>query len=232
MAQQTKAGILLDGVTTASGVSSFGLPLMPCVVVFFITIEGSASLNIILRDGKGAFIPVKTLTASAVVRLSVPASEVGVDLTSNSGTVTVTYRSVVVENVPNAAIEVFTGGEIQPATIITLQDSTGIPLEKKLAQTTLLTTAAVLYTVPASTQAKIIYIVVANPTGTGRTFTLYHDGTDDAHTVVPASTVVAGGFAEFNGPGILMEPGDTLAGKASAAAALTIQVYGIETTTT
>ena len=199
MAQQTKAGILADAVTSAIGVSSFGLPQLPCVVVLFITISGTASLDVVVRDGKGSFIPVKTITASAVVRLSVPASEVGIDINSVSGSVTCTYRSVVVENIPNAAIEVFTGGEIQPATIITLQDSTGIPLGKKLAQTTLLTTTSVIYTVPAATQAHIKYISVVNSDASDRTFTLYHDGSATVNLILPTSTIVAGGFAEYNG---------------------------------
>lgn len=100
---------------------------------------------------------------------------------------------------------------------------------KKLYQGQPGTSAATLYTVPAATSTIVKHIRVANPTATDRTIKLWHDGTADAQVILPAVTVQAGGWAEFDGV-ILMEAADTLSGQASAATALTVTIYGDEVT--
>lgn len=100
---------------------------------------------------------------------------------------------------------------------------------KKLYQGQPGTSATTLYTVPASTAVIIKHIRVTNPTASDRTVKLWHDGTADANVILPAATVLAGGWAEFDGT-ILMEAADTLSGQASAATALTVTVYGDEVT--
>jgi hypothetical protein len=91
------------------------------------------------------------------------------------------------------------------------------------------TSATTLYTVPGSTAVIIKAIRITNPTGTDRTIKLWHDGTADSNVILPAATVLAGGWAEFDGT-ILMEASDILSGQASAASALTVTVYGDELT--
>jgi hypothetical protein len=91
------------------------------------------------------------------------------------------------------------------------------------------TSATTLYTVPGATAAIIKHIRVTNPTGTDRTIKLWHDGTANANVILPAATVLAGGWAEFDG-NILMEAADTMSGQASAATALTVTIYGDEVT--
>jgi hypothetical protein len=48
--------------------------------------------------------------------------------------------------------------------------------------------------------------------------------------IVPAVQIDAGGWAEFEGAGILLMPGDQLYGSAGAGADITVTVYGLELT--
>lgn len=98
---------------------------------------------------------------------------------------------------------------------------------KKLGQGQLANSAGTLYTVPGNTSTIVKHIRLTNNTGTDRTARLYHDGTTDATTILPAATIKAGGWAEFDGA-ILMEATDTLSGLSSAATAITYTIYGLE----
>ena len=100
---------------------------------------------------------------------------------------------------------------------------------KKLAQGQMGTSSGTLYTVPSSTTAIIKYISLTNNTGTARTAQLFHDGTAATNSILPAVSIVAGGWAEFEGT-IIMEAADTLAGDAEAATAISYTVYGLEIT--
>lgn len=91
--------------------------------------------------------------------------------------------------------------------------------------------ATTLYTVPASTQTIVKHIVIANPsTSTNYTMSLFHDGSAAQNMILPAVTVLSGGWGTFDGV-ILMETGDTLVGKSSVSGTLTVTVYGDEVTT-
>src|SRR3990167_8567363 len=68
---------------------------------------------------------------------------------------------------------------------------------KKLFQAQVSDSAGTLYTAPASTEVFIKTIIATNPTGTARTLRLYHDGTNDATTILPAVSIVAGGMAVY-----------------------------------
>ena len=100
---------------------------------------------------------------------------------------------------------------------------------KKLYQNQLGNSAATLFTVGGSASVIVKHIRLTNSTGTDRTARLYHDGTNDATTILPSATIKAGGWAEFDGA-ILMEASDTMAGEASAASAITCTIYGLEIT--
>jgi hypothetical protein len=100
---------------------------------------------------------------------------------------------------------------------------------RKLYQGQVPASATTLYTVPAVTTAIVKHIRAVNGTASDRTLKLWHDGTADANLILPAATIVAGGWAEFDG-NILMEAGDTLSGQASVATAITVTVYGDEVT--
>ena len=233
MALTTKAGIICNAVTnTARYVVK--LHHMPSITILYITISATASLNIEIQDrvDTTGFIPVKTITANSLVRLALPASKLAINITANTGTVTVTYRTVETDNVPNFAIEVFSGGTLNPQTVNTntTLNAASAGTFKKLYQGQPASTGTTLYTVPANTQTKIEYIVISNTTGSDRTITIYHDGTTAAFNILPAATILAGGYAEFMG-GILMEASDTLYAVSSVSATLTVTVYGTEMTT-
>lgn len=232
MAQQLKAGKFFDGVTVTGFVSVSTISHLPSVFLIFATLSGTGSYDIQVRDGTGDFITVKTLTSSAVVRLAVPCSEIAIDLTALSGSFTATWRSVVVEDIPDSIIEVFTNDEIQPQTILTINTEENPPLMKSLGQGVLTTVSATLYTVPALTQTKIKYINLSNPTVTATAVTLSINGPagTDANKIFPAIEIPAGGFAEYDGE-IDLEATDTLRGLAATASLVTYTLTGIEIST-
>lgn len=98
---------------------------------------------------------------------------------------------------------------------------------KKLAQAELTGGNDTLYTVPGSTETIVSHIRIVNTDSSDRTVKLWHDGTTDPYVILPSATVLAGGWAEFDGT-ILMEAADTLVALGSAASALTVTVYGTE----
>lgn len=98
---------------------------------------------------------------------------------------------------------------------------------KKLAQTQVPNTATVIYTVPAATQTIVKHIRVSNPTANDATLKLWHDGNANVNIILPPATILAGGWAEFDGV-ITMEAGDTLQALGGTNNALTITVYGLE----
>lgn len=98
---------------------------------------------------------------------------------------------------------------------------------KKLAQVQAPNSVGAIYTVPASTQTIIKHIRVVNTSGGAVTIKLWHDGTTDSNTILPAVSIAAGEWAEFDGT-ILMEASDTLQAEASAATSITLTIYGLE----
>jgi hypothetical protein len=102
---------------------------------------------------------------------------------------------------------------------------------KKLAQAQAGTSAATLYTSPAtagnSTIIKSIRIV--NTDTSARWVKLYQAGTADSNLILPQTTIPAGGWAEFNGS-IVMSNNETLSSQAEVASKVTITVSGVEIT--
>jgi len=101
---------------------------------------------------------------------------------------------------------------------------------RKLGQGTLtgLGTQDTLYTVPAGTETIVKEITLVNFSGSTRTVKMWHDGVANSNYILPAASITAGGWANFDGV-ITMDPGDTLRAEASAAASITYTVYGLET---
>lgn len=237
MAELATAGYLKNAAgvkskaTSATGRFLVNLPYAPSVTLLYIVFASTGSVNIELKDGKSTdYIPIKTITANSLVKLAVPATGLACNITANGSTITIHYRTVVVDSIPNLAIEVFSAGTITPQEIVATGTFTEGGTYKKLYQGQPTATIAALYTVPASTATKILYIIVSNTTGSDRTIEFYHDGAVATNNILPPSTVVAGGFAEFDGE-LLMEASDTLQGKASVGATLSVAIYGIEKST-
>lgn len=98
---------------------------------------------------------------------------------------------------------------------------------KKIAQAQPGTSATTLYTVPSATQAIVKHIRVVNTDSTARTIKFWHDGNSDERVILPATSIRAGGWAEFDGT-ITLEASDTLSAQASVGSKVTVTIYGLE----
>lgn len=91
-----------------------------------------------------------------------------------------------------------------------------------------------LYDVPGSTEAIIKSINLTNSTGTAREATLYstangEDAADGEQMILPGVSIVAGGFAEWEGT-MCMAADTEIHGFAAAGSAITYTIWGIEIT--
>lgn len=102
---------------------------------------------------------------------------------------------------------------------------------KKLAQAQAGTSAATLYTSPASAGNSTIIksIRIVNTDTSARWVKLYQAGTADSNLILPQTTIPAGGWAEFNGS-LVMSNNETLSSQGEVASKLTITVSGVEIT--
>ncbi len=100
---------------------------------------------------------------------------------------------------------------------------------KKLAHPTVGTGIGTVYTAPAATQAIVKHIRWVNVSGSAATVKMWHGGTTDAFIVMPAVTIGAGEFLEFEGT-LCFQATNTLHMQASAANAIVASVYGLEIT--
>lgn len=233
MAERTSAGYLCRAKTTTGRVK-VELPAVPSVTLLFIDIiSGTASITVELRDGRSTgFIPVKTITSDAVVKLALPASVIACNITAVTGSVTITYRSVVVDSIPNLAIEVFTGGVIEPAIVTTTGTvtSTIADVQKRLygpAQPG--ATSTTLYTVPAAKKTTLEYIHAINTTGAAQTVTIAIGASITAAlSILSAYSIPATGI--FTLPcEISLVAAETVLGLQSSATAITVTLNGTET---
>ena len=102
---------------------------------------------------------------------------------------------------------------------------------KKLGQMTLTGsgTQDTVYSVPANTEAAVKHIRVVNFSASSTTVKMWHDGIADSNLILPAVTLGAGEWCEFDGV-ITMDALDTLRAEAGAASSITVTVYGVEMT--
>ena len=101
---------------------------------------------------------------------------------------------------------------------------------KLLHQSQITTTAGALYTVPANHETIVNNIMVVNNDTSTQWFTLFHTtGTTYtvATTIIPAATLPAGGWAQFDGT-ITMDAADIIGGDVETASKVTITIYGDE----
>jgi hypothetical protein len=101
---------------------------------------------------------------------------------------------------------------------------------KKLGQMELTGGTDTVYTVSGSTSTLIKHMSIVNTsTISGSTVKLWHDGSDNMNLIMPAVTIAAGEWAEFEGT-ITMEATDTLKAQAAIGNVITITVHGVEFT--
>jgi hypothetical protein len=91
------------------------------------------------------------------------------------------------------------------------------------------TSAATVYTSPSATQVVIKNIRIVNTSATATTIKLFQGGTADSNVILPAVSIDAGGFAEFEGA-ITMAASTTIAAQAGANSSITLTIYGLEVT--
>lgn len=99
---------------------------------------------------------------------------------------------------------------------------------KKLAQGTLGTSPAVLYTVPSGSQAVIRKITLASVSSSDCWAKLFDGGSADGNVILPQVTIDANGFAEWTGGAMTLFGGGTIEGVAEAASSITYTIYGME----
>lgn len=234
MAGETKAGTLLDAVTV-TGRATIDLPRLPSMTLLFIKISGgTAAIQLEISDDRILFIPVTAVGVNAAIQFAIPASILAANVTSIAGaTVTVTYRTVVLENIPEQTLLVYDGSGAGDVTSLinqpplTIVSSEGTPERKKLAQAELLIAGAVLYTVPAAIITEIVHMRAVNTSALPASYIMWHDGTADVNMILPATTLLAGYWGEFDGL-IEMQTGDTLRASSDTDNAITLTVYGKE----
>jgi len=231
MAGETKAGTLHDEVTT-TGRALINLPRLPSMTLFFLSLSGgTAEVKLEVSDDNVLFIPVATVTQSCMIQFAIPASIVAANITSNAGsTITITYRTVVLENIPTETLLIYGSDGAVTRPIITPVETLieGALLDQnKLIQTQIAASPTTVFTVAAAIQAVIEHIVLVNSTGVDRIVTLWHDGSADSNMILPPTTIVAGGFGIFTGK-LSMEPADTLVADCDAATAVTLTAYGYQ----
>jgi hypothetical protein len=239
LAELVKAGYLTNAsgvsskATTTTGVFFVNLPHVPSVTLLYITFSATGSVNIQLKDGKSTdYIPIKTITANSLVKLAVPAATLACNITANTGTITIHYRTVVFDAIPNFAVEVFTAGAIVPQTITTTGTvtSTLVDVQKRLygpAQPT--TIAATLYTVPTAKKTTLELIHVVNTTASIATITLSIGADAVATRLLSAFSIPANGILTLPGTWSMIAA-EVIQGLQGTSGALTIVLNGTETT--
>jgi hypothetical protein len=226
---ETKAGYI-HNANASTGRSYIPLPKLPSMTLLFVSISATATVVLEISDDETLFIPIASITGNSAVQFAIPASVLSANISANTGTVTVTYRTVTLENMPAQTLLVYSAaGEVE-SPIITPEQSIFEAAQitgKKLAQTQVAASATTVYTVSTGKQATIEHIVLANPTGSARIVTLWHDGSADTNVILPATPILAGGHGIFSGT-LRMEASDTLVADADAATAVTLTAYGYE----
>lgn len=100
---------------------------------------------------------------------------------------------------------------------------------KVLYQGQLSTASGTVYTVPSGAQAIVKSMRIVNTSASNTTVKLWQGGSGDSNVILPATTVDAGGFAEFEGT-LTMAASTTLVAQAGAATSITLTIYGLEIT--
>ena len=100
---------------------------------------------------------------------------------------------------------------------------------KKLAQGQLPTVAAVLYTVPASTQTIVKRIVLVNTGGGNTNVRLWDGGSADVNHILPTTQIRSNSLLNI-GDVVTMDTAATIEGEADDANRVTFTIYGVEIT--
>jgi hypothetical protein len=167
MAGQTRHGTIFEN-ETGTGVGTISLNQLPSMTLIYVAaIGGSAEVQLSVSDDVVNFFTVATLTQSALVQFAIPASVLAITIVSNTGSsITVTYRSVVLENIPSETLLIYgiDGTVTRPVVtpVETLVEGALLD-QNKIVQTQIAAAATTLYTVPAYKKTLIENIFIITP---------------------------------------------------------------------
>lgn len=99
---------------------------------------------------------------------------------------------------------------------------------KRLLQTALSTTAAAVYTAPASTNAQVTEIYLANTGTTARTVTLYANGTATTNSIVTGLIINGSASSILQDLKIVIPTGTILAAKQDSGTDIIMTAFGVE----
>lgn len=100
---------------------------------------------------------------------------------------------------------------------------------KLLYQNQVPATATTLYTVPSATSTLVKTMRIVNTSASAATIKIWQNGTANANTILPTTSIDAGGFAEFEGT-FTLGAADYISAQAGTASAITITIWGVELT--
>ena len=230
MAVSTQTGILASARTT-TGRDQVDLALLPSTIIVFIYITGgTATVDIEVADVSTATpIAVASVTATSVVVLGIPASQISTNVTAISGaTVNSSYRNYVGGDPPSSPVTVYGTGSatipsVTPTIIVTSspgQAGTRYygPAQPGTGNATLVT---------ASGKIRIKTIHVANTTASAATISLAINGTaaTAANCFIKGYSVPAQGTYDWTGEIVLADT-DTIQGLQGTGSALTVIISG------
>ena len=169
MAVRARSGYLANA-RASTGRDSADLPEIPSEIIVFITISGTATVQVeVADDPLSTPIAVAQVTATSIVVLGIPASKISTNVSVLGGgsTVTATFRSYVGGEPPQNPVSVFTAGALIPPafSVSGVVTSTLTGNQKRLygpAQPGV--TAATVYTVPAGKTSSLQYLHASNDT--------------------------------------------------------------------
>lgn len=100
---------------------------------------------------------------------------------------------------------------------------------KLLYQNQVPSSATTLYTVPSATSTLVKTMRIVNTSASAATIRIWQNGTGDANAILPATSIDAGGFAEFEGT-FTLGASDFISAQAGTASAITLTIWGVEIT--
>ncbi len=228
MALSTKSGKLaVNRVST--GRDQVFLPDVVSVVGLFINISGTASVDIEVRDNVDLTpIILQTVTTNSLVRVYPPCSIISTNVTAVSGSVNISYRAFITDDIAGSGIEVFQNGTFSsPPQNTTDENSEPQILAQSLP--TLTTAETDVYTVPPGKRVSEIVIIVCDVDATARTYRLAVSkngaAINNAHFLA-FSFALAASDSHIWHIGYL-SAGDIIRVRPSSASAIAFNVFGI-----
>lgn len=199
----TKSKVLSASRTTV-GRDYFNLPDVPSVIALFIeVVSGTATIDVEISDDNPitdidpTFIPIKSVTETSLVLISIPAAVIATNVTAISGEVHTSYRMTVGSDYLSIPIQSFSESTLEGSPLAisgTVTTSTPGSTVRLYGPAVPGITAATIYTVPTGDSARMTSIHAVNTTGTAATLTM-SIGTDaTTNRILSAKSIAANDY--------------------------------------